>query len=120
MSAIILEMAVRVLGQPSEKTSPEGVAAALLLAHVAWNRAVDPRVGDQIGAYRKVLKRLAESNPNFVRELKSPDIEALIQELAELKLALHPTDDRIIYLCGLTERRTVRVEWRRRGIEGVN
>jgi hypothetical protein len=120
MSKIILGLAERVLAQPSEKTSSEGAAAALLLAHVAWNRAVDPLGGDQIGNYRKVLSVFMEENPNCLRELTSTDCEALIQELTKLKLALYPNDDRIIRLCRLTPRRTVRVERHHRGIEGVN
>jgi hypothetical protein len=120
MSKVILGLAERVLAQPPEKTSSEGAAAALLLAHVAWNRAVDPLGGDQIGYYRKVLCALEQENPKCRRELKSMDCEALIQELMNLKLALHPADDRIIRLCGITERKTVRVEWYHRGVEGVN
>ena len=63
MSKIIIGLADRVLAQPSEKTSSEGAAAALLLAHVAWNRAVDPLGGDQIGNYRKVLSVLVKEKP---------------------------------------------------------
>jgi hypothetical protein len=120
MSKVILGLAERVLAQPTEKTSSEGAAAALLLAHVAWNRAVDPLGGDQIGYYRKVLRALERENPKCRRELKSMDCEALIQELMNLKLAFYPADDRIIRLCGITERKTVRVEWHHRGVEGVN
>jgi hypothetical protein len=120
MSKLILGLAERVLAQAPEKTSSEGAAAALLLAHVAWNRAVDPLGGDQIGYYRKVLRALERENPKCRQELKSMDCEALIQELMHLKLALYPVDDRIIRLCGITERKTVRVEWHHRGVEGVN
>jgi hypothetical protein len=38
MSKVLLELAERLLAQPTEKTSSEGAAAALLPAHVAWNR----------------------------------------------------------------------------------
>ena|ERR1035438_7775165 len=120
MSKLILGLAERMLAQLPEKTSGEGVAAALLLAHVAWNRAVDPLGGDQVGYYRKILRALEAENPKCLRELKSTDCEAMIQELMNLKLALHPDDDRIIRLCGITERKTVRVEWYHRGTEGVN
>ena len=67
MSAIILGLAEEGLAQPSE-TSSEGAAAALLLAHVAWNRAVDPLGGDQVGYYRKVLGALEAENPKCLRE----------------------------------------------------
>jgi len=120
MSKLILGLAERMLAQLPEKTSGEGVAAALLLAHVAWNRAVDPLGGDQVGYYRKILRALEVENPKCLRELKSTDCEAMIQELMNLKLALHPNDGRIIRLCGIRERKTVRVEWHRRGTEGVN
>ena len=120
MSEIILTLAEKLLAQPTEDTSSEGAAAALLLAHVAWNRAVDPLGGDQVGYYRKLLAVFKAENPNFMKELRSTDCEAMIQELTDLKLALYPTDDRMIRLCGITPRGTVRVEWHHRGVEGVN
>jgi hypothetical protein len=120
MSKIILALAERVLAQPTEKTSSEGVAAALLLAHVAWNRAVDPLGGDQVGYYRKVLSALEKANPKYLRELKSTDLEGMIQELLNLKQALYPTDDRIIRVCGTTAESNVHVQWHHRGVEGTN
>ena len=120
MSQIILGLAEEVLAQPSEKTSSEGAAAALLLAHVAWNRAVDPLGGDQVGYYRKVLRALEAENPKCLRELKATDCEALIQDLVKLKATRYPTDDRIIRVCGLTPEHKVHVEWHHRGVEGTN
>jgi hypothetical protein len=120
MSKVLLGLAERLLAQPSEKTSSEGWAAALLLAHVAWNRAVDPLGGDQVGHYRKGLSAFQAENPNCLRELKGTDCEAMIQELVNLKRALYPADDRIIRLCALTPQQTVRVEWHHRGAEGTN
>src|ERR1035441_821404 len=84
MSAIILGLAEEVLAQPSEKTSSEGAAAALLLAHVAWNRAVDPLGGDQVGYYRKVLRASEAENPKCLRELKATDCEALDRKSTRL------------------------------------
>jgi hypothetical protein len=120
MSKIILALAERVLAQPTEKTSSEGAAAALLLAHVAWNRAVDPLGGDQVGYYREVLSALEKANPKYLRELKSTDLEGMIQELMNLKQALYPTDDRFIRVCGLTPESNVHVQWHHRGVEGTN
>ena len=120
MSKVILALAEQALAQPTEKSSREAVAAALVLAHVAWNRAVDPLGGDQIGHYRKVLRALQAENPKCLRELKATDCEAMIQDLVKLKTTCHPKDDRIIRLCGLTAENNVRVEWHRRGVEGVN
>jgi len=120
MSKVLLGLAERLLAKPAEQSSSEGFAAALLLAHVAWNRAVDPLDGDQVGNYRKVLAAFKAENPKYLQELKSADCEAMIQELVDLKKALHPADDRIIRLCALTPQQTVRVEGHHRGMEGRN
>jgi len=120
MSKIILGLAEQALAQPTEKSSREAVTAALLLANVAWNRAVDPLGGDQLGHYRAVLNALREENPKCLRELKGTDVEAIIQALVKIKAANYPDDDRIIRRCGLTAENNVRVEWHLRGIEGVN
>jgi hypothetical protein len=68
MSKVLLDLAERLLAQPAEKTSSEGAAAALLLAHVAWNRAVDPLGGDQVGHNRKGLSALKAENPKCLHE----------------------------------------------------
>ena len=120
MSKLILGLAERVLAQPPEMASREGAAAALLLAHVAWNRAVDPLGGDQVGHYRKILRALEAENPKCLRELKSTDCEALIQELVKIKSTRYPKDDRFIRVCGLTPENNVHVEWHHRGSEGTN
>jgi len=120
LSADAREQLSRLLRAGDPVLTPQGAAAALLLAHVAWNRAVDPLGGDQVGYYRKLLALFQAENPNFMKELKSTDCEAMIQELTNLKLALYPTDGRMIRLCGFTPRGTVRVEWHHRGVDGVN
>ena len=120
MSKVILGLAEQVQAQATEKSSREAIAAALLLAHVAWNRAVDPLGGDQVGYYRKVLGALEAENPKCLRELKSTDCEAIIQDLMKLKATRYPTDDRIIRVCGITPENNVHVEWHQRGIEGTN
>jgi hypothetical protein len=120
MSKVILGLAEQVLAQATEKSSREAVAAALLLAHVAWKRAVDPLGGDQVGYYRKVLSALEAESPNCLRELKSTDCEALIQDLVKLNATRYPTDDRIIRVCGITAENNVHVEWHHRGIEVTN
>lgn len=112
MSVVLLELAEHALSQSAARSSREAVAAALLLAQVAWNRAVDLFGGDRTGEYRKVLEALRRENSGCLQELKSRDHEALISQLVELKNARHPDDRRIIHLCGLSETNTVRVEWR--------
>ncbi len=119
-SKVLLGLAERLLAQPTETTSREGAAAVLLLAHVAWNRAVDPLGGDQVGHYRRALAVFKAHNPKCLRELKSADCEAMIGELVDLKRVLYPADDRIIRLCALTPQRTVRVEWHHCDAGGTN
>ncbi|HOC00563.1 MAG TPA: hypothetical protein PKM43_17675 [Verrucomicrobiota bacterium] len=120
MSSIVLKLAEEVLLQPTEKSSREAVAVALLLTNVAWNRAVDPMGGDQVGSYRKVIEALRRENPKCLKELRSTNFETMIQDLARLKLARHPRDKRVIHLCGITPENTVRVEWRDGPTVGAN
>jgi hypothetical protein len=120
ISKLILDLAEQVLAQPTEKSSREAVTAAILMANVAWNRAVDPLGGDQVGYYRKVLRALKLENPKFMQELKTNDCESMIQELEKLKATRYPTDDRIIRVCGLTAENKVHVEWHHRGSAGTN
>ena len=112
MSGIVLKLAEEVLLQPTEKSSREAVAVALLLTNVAWNRAVDPMGGDQVGSYRKVIEALRRENPKCLKELRSTDFEGMNQDLVRLKRTRHPRDKRVIHLCGITPENTVRVEWR--------
>lgn len=81
---------------------------------------MDPLGADQAGYYRKALDALLEVNPKCLRELKSTDCEAMIQELMGLKRTLCPADDQIIRLCALTPQQTGRVERPHRGVEGAN
>jgi len=120
MSKVLLSLAERLLAQPVEKTSSEGAAAALLLAHVAWNRTVDPLVADHVGHYRKLIAAFKAENPKCLKELTGTNCEAMIQELMTLKRSLYPNDDRIVRLCGFTPWHAVRVEWHHRGMESMN
>ena len=109
LSQLILALAESVLAQPTEKSSREANAAALLLAHAGWNRAVDP-FADPFD-YRKILSTLEAKNPKCVQELKSTDWESLIKDVVTLKKARHPKDNRFIQICGLTAENKVHVEW---------
>jgi hypothetical protein len=120
LSKLILSLAQEALDKPTKDSSREAVTAALLLAHVAWNRVVDPLGGHQIGHYRKVLRALKAVNPKCLAELKTTDCEALIQDLVKIKAARFSADDRFIRVCGLTAESNVHVEWHHRGIEGTN
>jgi hypothetical protein len=67
-----------------------------------------------------VLRALESENPKCLRDLKSTDHEAVIQDLVKIKAKRYPKDDRIIRVCGLTAENNVHVEWHHRGIEGTN
>jgi len=120
LSKVLLGLTETVLAQPVAKTICEGSAAALLLAHVAWNRAVAPLTADHLGLYRQGLAALAGENPDCLKELKSADCEVMVGELMALKRHLYPADDRIIYSCALTPKGTVRVEWHEQDERSAN
>jgi len=73
-------MSCAVLSQPEAEPSAEAAHAALLFAHVAWNRAAV--FGARGPDYRPMLREFEASNPRLWDELKSSDAEALVTELA--------------------------------------
>ena len=117
LSAILIDLAGRVLAQPVDKTSDGGAHAALLLAQVAWNRAIDREEADTRGGYLDLLARFERDNPKTRAELKSYDCEELIEELIQVKRQQYPTDDRFIHVCGTTPAGNVHVEWTHRPIK---
>ena len=108
LSEIIKEMACAVLKDPVGEPSSEAAHAALLFAHVAWNRAngVDPTHAD----YSEVLREFEESNARLWSELKSANAEALIAELAGYKQTHYAHDRRHLIKCGMVGDK-VHVEW---------
>lgn len=108
LSEIIKEMACTVLRQPEAEPSAEAAHAALLFAHVAWNRAA--ALGPFGPDYRPMLQEFEASNPGLWNELTSSDAEALIAELMTYKLAHHSQDRRHVVVCGMVGAK-VHVEW---------
>jgi hypothetical protein len=108
LSGIIKEMACAVLAQPETEPSSEAAHAALLFAHVAWNRTVALGVPDF--DYRPVLSQFVASNPRLWKELRSTDPEALISELMEYKRTHYRNDLRHVLVCGMLGA-NVHVEW---------
>ena len=109
LSAALICMAETVLKDPSKGVPSEAAQAALLLAHVAWNREV---AGDSFLAdrgYLPMLAELEESNQSFEQYLKSTDWEALITGLREFRRNHYPHDNRFITSCGFNERGNVEV-----------
>ena len=112
LSAVVIEMASSILRPVHVPPSTEAGHAALLLAHIAWNRELDSAKASSSTQYEQVLKKFAESKPDFAKELKSEDFEGLIAELRAYKRRHHPTDKRFIMVCGTTPEGKVHVEWK--------
>jgi hypothetical protein len=103
------EMSERLFRDPDAAHSSEAAHVALFFANVAWNECVGldhPRHG-----YRNVWETIEAENPALWNELKSNDIDAMIDELVEYKKAHFPDDRRRILTCGGTPQGTIRVEW---------
>ena len=111
-SKIIVEMAETVLIRPANLVSDEAAHAALLLAHVAWNREVQPDSTPSREEYEMLLRALANSNREFAKDLKSGGFGALITELRSYKRRRYLTDARFITICGTTPAGNVHVELR--------
>lgn len=106
LSAIIKEMAFTVLRRPEAVPSSEAAHAALLLAHIAWNRRSDRGTPH----YRPMLSEFEASNPALWEELKSADPEELIAELAAYRERHHRNDQRYLVVCGMRGAE-VHAEW---------
>ena len=109
MSDIMKEMSEQLFHDPGAVHSSEAAHVALFFANVAWNECVG--LGSERERIHNVWKTIEAENPNLWDELKSRDIDAMIDELVEYKKAHFPDDRRRILTCGGTERSTIRVEW---------
>jgi hypothetical protein len=106
ISEVLKTMAESILPTPAGGASDEAAHAALLLAHVAWNRSL----GHELAAYRRLLLQLGANRPSLWQEFASCDPEALIARLVDFKAKAYPTDRRIVLICGMSEGR-IHVEW---------
>ena len=111
LSAIIIEMAETVLARPGNRVCDEAAHAALLLAHVGWNREIQADGPPTRAQYKTLLKEFAKSNREFVKDLRSDDFDALIAELRLYKRRRYPKDTRFISVCGTAPTGNVHVEW---------
>lgn len=101
----MLEMAKTLLKDPVNPSS-EAAHAALLFAHVAWNRAN----GNKVISYRKVLNEFEYSNPDLWDEFKLTAHGEIIKSLIVYKNEYYPGDSRVIRVCGM-RKNNVHVEW---------
>jgi hypothetical protein len=117
MSEIMIELATEIMAKPVERTSNEGCHAALMLASVAWNRAIDRTQAQSQGNYMSALAVFERGNPRVRDELISHDYEEMIDRLYRAKLERYPSDNRFITVCGTTPSGNVHVEWTPREIK---
>jgi hypothetical protein len=117
MSEILKEMAEVLLRRPHKVLSSEAAHVALLFANVAWNEGVG--LDHARDGYRNVWETIEADNPALWDELKSNDINAMIDELVRYKKAHYPDDRRRILTCGIPGG-NIRVEWLPAAAPGVD
>ena len=118
MSDMLKEMMEQLLRDPKAVVSAEASHVALFLANVAWNECVG--LGGEREGYHNVWQAIEAEKPDLWDELKSRDIDAMIDELVEYKRAHFPDDRRRILTCGGTPKGTIRVEWLPPAAPGVD
>jgi len=118
MSDIMLEMAERLIRNPAGAPSSEAVHVALFFANVAWNECVG--LDGAREGYRRVWESIESDNPELWNELKSNDIDGMIDELIQYKKAHYPDDRRRILVCGGTPEGKIHVEWLAPAAPGVD
>ena len=117
LSEIMKEMSETLLRNPSGVPSSEAAHVALFFANVAWNESVG--LDHAREGYRNVWETIEAENPALWDELKSSDVNALIDELIRYKNAHYPDDRRRILTCGIPDGK-VRVEWLAPAAPGVD
>jgi hypothetical protein len=117
MSEILKEMSECLLRNPDGVPSVETAQVALFFANMAWNESVGldyPREG-----CRNVWETIEADNPDLWNELKSNDINAMIDELIQYKKDHYPDDGRRILTCGIVDGKA-RVQWLKAAAPGVD
>lgn len=109
MSDMMKEMTEQLLRDPKAVPSSEASHVALFFANVAWNECVG--LAAEREGYRNVWQAIEAEKPDLWDELKSRDIDAMIDDLVEYKKTHFPNDRRRILTCGGTPHSSIRVEW---------
>ena len=118
MSDIMKEMSDCLFRDPNVAHSSEAAHVALFFANLAWNECVG--LDAERERTKNVWQAIEAENPQLWDELKSRDIDAMIDELVEYKKAHFPDDRRRILACGGTDHSTIRVEWLAPAAPGVD
>lgn len=117
MSQIMKEMSETLLRDPRKVPSAEAAEVTLMFANIAWNECVGmdgPRDG-----YRNVWEAIEAKNPELWSELKSNDVNGMIDELVQFKKINYPNDQRRILTCGRLGDK-VHIEWLDAAAPGVD
>ena len=117
LSEIMQEMAERLLRNRRQIPTSEAAHIALFFATAAWNESVG-LPGAREG-YRVVWETIEADNPAAWNELKSSNVDQMIDELARYKRTHYPDDQRRILLCGIVDGK-IRVEWLPTAAPGVD
>ena len=97
---------------------PKAAHVALFFANMAWNESIG--IAHPRESYRNVWETIEAENPALWNELKSNDINAMIDELVEYKQKHFLKDQRRILVCGGTPEGTIHVEWLSPAAPGVD
>ena len=109
MSEMLKEMAASLFREPDAVPSSEAFNVALMFANIAWNETVGLDNARQ--SYRSLWEQIESESPALWNELKSNDVDGMIDELIRFKQEHYPDDKRRILACGTTPESKVRVEW---------
>jgi len=118
LSDIMKDMSERLFRNPVAVPSSEAAHVALFFANVAWNESVG--IDHARENYRNVWESIEANNPALWNELKSNDIDNMVDELVQYKKAHYPDDRRRILACGGTPEGNIRVEWLAPAAPGVD
>lgn len=117
LSEMMKELSERLLRCPDQVPSSEAAHVALFFATAAWNESVG--LVNARDGYRHVWETIEEDNPAFWNELKSNDVDRMIDELVDYKRSRYANDRRRILLCGIVDGK-IRVEWLPPATRGVD
>lgn len=117
LSEFMLEMSQRLLRDPAQAPTSEAAHLTLFFATAAWNESVGLTAARD--GYRHVWETIEADRPPVWDELKSNDVDGMIDELVRYKQARYPDDRRRILLCGILDGR-IRVEWLPAATPGVD
>ena len=117
LSEIMKDMSELLFRDPNKIPSSEAAHVTLFFANVAWNECVG--LDHAREGYRSAWETIEADNPALWNELKSNDVDGMIDELIEYKKAHYPDDRRRILTCGIPDG-SIRVEWLPAAAPGVD